>query len=265
MISLPLFKASMKKTLKLLLGFSLVMVFYLLTTAYMYDPSGESDPFSALPEGMREALGLLDGPQTIEGFLSTGFYGVTFLVFMAIFCLIVANQLMASLVDRGPMAYLLATPVSRGRVARTQAAVLLVSLLVIAIVLTAAGLLGIPGVTGGAAVDVSVFVQVNLIAFLMFFVVSGYAFLFSSLFNESKQALTASGGLTLFMYLCGILANSSAELNWLKNLSLFSVFQPLSIVQGETPVGLLSALLVVTGAALYAISFTAFRRRDLPL
>jgi ABC-2 type transport system permease protein len=52
---------------------------------------------------MRDALGLSVGLHGMTGFIATGFYGVTFVIFMIILCSIAANQLMVNLVDRGSM------------------------------------------------------------------------------------------------------------------------------------------------------------------
>lgn len=265
MINLPLFKASFKRARKLIIGFTIIIIAYLLMTASMYDPSGESDPFSALPKGMREALGMELGPQSILSFLSTGFYGVSFLLFMIFFCLIVSNQLIANLVDRGSMAYLLTTPVAKKKVASTQAGVLVLSLLLISTFTTIVGAFGIKALVSGVDLNVSTFIQMNTVAFLLFFVISGYAFFFSSIFNETKWALTASGGLSFVFFILNVFSNSSDNLVWLKYFTLFTAFQPLEIVKGNIDVLVVSMGLGISGILLYVFSIILFSKRDLPL
>lgn len=265
MFNAPLFKASFKKTSKLMLGITAIVIFYLLATAGMYDPSGESDLVSSLPEALRDAFGMELGPQTMEGFLATGFYGVSFLLFMIIFSLIVANQLLVNLVDRGSMAYLLTTPVARKKVAGTQAGVIILNLFLIVAATALLGLAGISGVVPDADLNISVFLQINIVAFCLLFFISGYAFFFSAAFNETKFAMTASVGLTMLFYVFNVFANSAGNAEWLKYLTVFSTFQPLEIVKGNTNVFLVSFSLGVAGLMLFLAGIRRFSRRDLPL
>lgn len=265
MLNIPLLKTSFKKTSKLMIGLTVLISFYLLVTAGMYDPSGETDLMEALPEAMRDVLGMEIGPQTIESFLSTGFYNASFLIFMVIFSLLVANQLLVTLVDRGSMAYLLTTPVARKKVAFTQAAVLVISILFISTVTMVVGVFGINVIVSDADLHLSTFLQINVLAFLLFFVIGGYAFLFSSIFNETRKAFAASGGLTLIFYMLNIFANTGQDVGWLKYFTLFSVFQPLEIVNGTMNVFLASIGLGAAGILLYFVSIAIFSKRDLPL
>ncbi|MBM7583548.1 ABC-2 type transport system permease protein [Bacillus pakistanensis] len=264
MINLPLFRSTMKRTSKLVVIFTILLTGYLLMTIGMYDPSGETDIFNALPESMREAFGMEAGLQGVESFLATGFYGVSYLLFMMIFCIIVGNQLLANLVDRGAMAYLLASPVSRKRMALTQAAVFISGLLIISILSTLAGIVGLQTMIEDVNSNMETFLQINVLAFLLFFAISGYAFFFSALFNEAKLALGASAGISIFFYLIQILSNSS-DLDWLKYLTIFTAFQPLEIVKGSFDVWPVSIGLALSGLFFYTISVIIFSKRDLPL
>lgn len=163
------------------------------------------------------------------------------------------------------MAYLLTTPVARKKVASTQAWVLIVSLLFISTVTTIVGIFGIEAFVSDVQISVSTFLQINLIAFLFFFVIGGYAFFFSSIFNETKWALAFSGGITLVFYVLNIFSNSAGNVGWLKYLTLFTVFQPLEIVNGTMNVFLVSISLGITGSILYILSVIIFSKKDLPL
>jgi ABC-2 type transport system permease protein len=265
MMNIPLFKSSMNRTSKLVIIFTIIITGYLLMTMGMYDPSGESDLFNAIPESMRDAFGMEPGLQGIESFLATGFYGVSYLLFMLIFCIIIGNQLLAHLVDRGSMAYLLATPVSRKKIAFTQASVFISGLLIISILSTLAGIVGLNTIVADDVNrNMTIFIQMNVIAFLLFFAISGYAFLFSALFNEAKLALGTSAGISIFFYIFHILSNSS-EIDWIKYLTIFTAFQPLEIVKGTADVLFVSIGLAVSGLLFYAISIYIFSKRDLPL
>ncbi|WP_028608668.1 ABC transporter permease subunit [Paenibacillus harenae] len=260
-----LFASTMLRTYKLFSIFTALILFYLIVIISMFSSSAESDPFEMLPEAMRDAFGMGEGMSGLTGFIATGFYGVTFVLFMIILCIIAANQLMASLVDRGSMAYLLATPVSRSKVAVTQASVLIAGLFGLVLVSTLAGIAAVPVLIENADFNRSAFIQINIMGFLLFFVISGYAFLFSSLFNDAKQSLVASGGLSAAFYLFQMLSNMSENLEWLDYLTVLTLFQPTEIAAGEADIWPNAIGLGLAGSLLYALAVYIFKRRDLPL
>lgn len=259
----PLFISTYKRNFKLFGVFSLLIMMYLLITIGMFT-SGGSDVFEMLPEGMRNAFGMQTGINNLTGFLASGYYGATYVIFLMIYCVIVSNQLIASLVERGSMASLLSTPVSRKRLVFTQASVLVVNLFATALLAVIAGLVMSP-VLKGEQLDVSAFVQINLVGFLLFFVVSGYSYFFSCLMNDGKKALAASGLLSVLFYGVHIISNMSGSLDWMRNLTILTAFQPSRIVAGSYNVLSVSLMLAATGIVLYGMGIWIFSKRDLPL
>lgn len=260
-----LFASSLQRTYKLLGVFTALILFYLLVIIGMYSSNAESDPFEMLPEAMRDAFGLGEGMQGLTGFVATGFYGVTFIIFMIILCIITANQLMAHLVDRGSMAYLLSTSVSRGKVAITQAAVMIAGLLLIVVLSTLAGLLAAPLMIGNTEFNEIAFIKINVMGFLLFFVISGYSFLFSSLFNDAKHSLAASGALSAVFYMFQMISNLSPDLEWLNYFTVLTLFQPSEIAEGTAEILPGAIGLGIVGLLLYSTAAYTFMRRDLPL
>jgi len=259
-----LFLSTYRRSFKLFLVFAVLSMFYLVSTIAMYT-GGESDPFEALPETMKNAFGISSGIQGLTGFLATGFYGATFVIFLMIYCIIVSNQLMAQLVDRGSMAYFMSTPVSRKRIALTQASVLLVNLAAISVLLSLTGLVMSPALHSDGQLDTASFLQINLVGFLLFFLISGYAFLFSCLMNESKHALTASGLLSVVFYALQLISNMSDDAQWMSNLTVLAAFQPLEIAASSFPVLPTSLALGASGILLYGCGIWLFSKRNLPL
>ncbi|MGG6312774.1 ABC transporter permease subunit [Paenibacillus macerans] len=259
-----LFVSTYRRNLKLFGVFSAIIIFYFLATMGMFTGGG-SDPFEAMPEAMRNAFGMQGGMETLTGFMATGFYGATFIMFLMIYCVVVANGLISHLVDRGAMAYFLSTPVSRGRIAATQAAVLVVNLFVISLLTTAAGFALAPVLLKDAELNASAFVQMNLVGFLLFFVISGYAFLFSCLLNDGKQTLAASGLLSVLFYGFQIVANMSGDLDWLRRLTVLSVFEPVKIAAGSYDVLPAALGLGAAGIVMYGAAIWIFSKRNLPL
>ncbi len=104
---------------------------------------------------------------------------------------------MARYVDKGAMAYLLATPVSRVKIAITQGVILILGLLIIIIATYGAGALGVEWLLEENNLNQEVFFKMNLVGGLLFLVVSGYSFLFTCICNDEGKALSLSASVTI--------------------------------------------------------------------
>lgn len=264
-----LFASMLKTNGRAITSYAFGSALYLLLIIAIYPSITKADGFNEIlkqmPEGVMRAFGFQGGVQELNSFLSVEFYGIIFVLILMIYCVVTGTGLIARLVDRGSMAYLLATPVSRVRVALTQAAVLLFGLMVIALITVGAGFLWAWLFLKSDTLDVTTFLQINLVGFLMFFVISGYTFLFSCLFNDEKRALAISGGLSALFYITDFAAKISDKLDWLKHWTLFAAYQPSAIAKGTFHVLPASIGLAIGGVILYVLGILIFKKRDLPL
>jgi ABC-2 type transport system permease protein len=123
-MSAPLFKHTVKSNGLLLLFITLLLLMYLTLFISMYDADG-MEGFGAMldmmPEGLINALGFNSDFIGLTGYLAGYFFGFLTIVFPMIFTIVTANRLIAKDVDRGSMAYLLVSPISRIRIVVTQA------------------------------------------------------------------------------------------------------------------------------------------------
>ncbi|MGQ0518112.1 ABC transporter permease subunit, partial [Bacillus sp. D-CC] len=78
------------------------------------------------------------------------------------------THLIARHVDKGAMAYLLATPVSRVKIATTQAAVLILGLLIIVVVTYVAGIVGAEWFLQDNNLNKELFLKINIVGGLIF-------------------------------------------------------------------------------------------------
>lgn len=111
-----------------------------------------------------KVLGYTVGVTHASDFLGGEFYSLLYLVIMSIYAIFVATKLITHLVDNGSMAYLLGTPVSRAKVAATQAAVLFSGVLIIGLFSTVGALLGVHWFVHNSGMDAGYFVQLTLLA-----------------------------------------------------------------------------------------------------
>ncbi|HET7616623.1 MAG TPA: ABC transporter permease subunit, partial [Bacillales bacterium] len=232
-MNFSLFRSMLKTNIRMFFGYAFGSAVYLLLCIWIYPMIADADILNQMLEKMPEnflgAFGLEKGIQGLNGFLAGEYYGLIFVLILMIYCVLTATQLIARLVDRGSMAYLLATPASRTRVAFTQAALLVFGLALAAGFTVVAGMLGASWLIDGSAFDAAGFLKINLIGFLLFFMISGYAFLFSCLFNDEKQALGVSGVFTVLFFMANLAANITDKLDWLHRFTPFATFQPSDI------------------------------------
>ncbi|WP_377890648.1 ABC transporter permease subunit [Alkalihalobacillus sp. R86527] len=269
-MSTSLYKQMMKSNLKGIMSFGMASAVYVILMTSLFPMISDNiDKLQELtdiyPESLKNAFGL-ESFGTYGEFISAEYYGLFFLFILGIFSVMTAIQLIAKLVDRGSMAYLLSTKVSREQVAITQIAVLITGLVIIIFLNFAGGYMA-----GEILIDEQYtigmwdFFQINFVGFLLFFAVGGYSILISSLFNDEKKAFAAAGAVTFLFYALDMAGKIVSDLDWLRNLSLFSLFEPAKIANGDVNVALVSLILFGIGLVMYVGTVLVFRRRNLPL
>lgn len=270
-MNFALYKEMMKVNLKGISNYAFGSAFYILFMIWLYPGLADStkaidDLVKAMPEGVSRAFGLNSGFASVEAFISGEYYGLILVLILSIVCVQMSTQLMARLVDRGSMAYLLTAPTTRRKVAATQALVLTTALFGIMAVTTVAGFIGKAWFLGSEyEFNSARFVQLNTVAFLLFFAVGGISFLVSSVCNDEKKALGISGTITFGFFTLDLLGKISDKLEGLRYLTLFSFYQPGKIVQGNIEILPVSSWLLLIGVLAFALGIALFRRRDLPL
>lgn len=143
MFSWPLLKKEMKSIWVLLVLFILILTMYETIIISMFDPElGNimADFEKAMP-GIMKAFGMVGAAEAnLTGYLSSYLFNFILILFPLIFSIILSNKLVVKYVDNGSMAYLLATPISRSKIIRTQTIVAIGSL---TLLLTASTIIGL--------------------------------------------------------------------------------------------------------------------------
>lgn len=262
-----LYKKDWKANWKLLLAMLAVMTLYMVIIIDMFDPGG-SDLLQNLvslkvSRDLMAAFGMKDVNPTLQGFLAGYLYAFLFLLLPMVPILVIGNRLVANLVDRGSMASILSSPVSRRQVALTQALFHLTLITILAAYPTALGLAytqaRFPGV-----MDTQAFLKLNGGLLMMLLAIGGVMFFASCLFNESRHALALGAGLPVLMLVLQMIVNYNDKLTLVKWLSLFSLYQPADIAAGKPMAGSMLALGAVS-LGLYAGGVFIFNKKDLPL
>ncbi|HEY2494399.1 MAG TPA: ABC transporter permease subunit [Paenibacillus sp.] len=269
-MNVTLYKQMMKVNMKGFINYALGSAFYIILMFWLYpsiakNTSAIDELVGSMPEGVGKAFGL-NGFGSAEAFISGEYYGLILVLILAIVCVQLSTQLMAKLVDQGSMVYLLSTPTTRVKVAFTQASVLTTGLFLIMAVTTIAGFAGNAWFLGADyEFDISKFIQMNVAAFLLFFAVGGICFLVSSLANDEKRARGISGLITFGFFSLDLLGKISEKIDWMQYISIFSLYKPGEIVNGNGDLVGTFIILFVIGLISFGLAIVLFRKRDLPL
>jgi len=266
MFSKPLFKATLKQNYIVFIIILAVLMLYLPIIIEMFDPSTQEtldEMFKVLPQGLVAALGFSKAGTTSLGFVASYFYGFLIFLLPMIYVIIVANRSIASHVDKGSMAYLLSTPNTRGKIARTQAGFLLISITLLIGIVTIVGIL-VSEMFFPNELDTIGFLLLNLNTLLLYFALTGIGFFASCLFDDTKNSLALGAGLPVAFLVVQMLSNTGESVEFLKYFTLFTLLDPDKIISGEGYV-INFVILTVLAIILYASGLFVFKKRDLPL
>ncbi len=243
-----------------------IMLMYMSVISMMYDPASMdamNDLLSAMPRQLISAMGFDDLGSTLTEFMASYYYGFIILMFPMIYCMMMSGRLISKYVDRGSMAYLLACPKRRSDIAFTQALFTILSLLLLFGVVTLGGFVfceaSFPGL-----LELDKYVKLNYNAFFLFLAISGICFLCSCSFDEAKVSSALGTGIPLGFYVVHMLANVGDRLAWLRNLTIFSLYDADKIMGGSS-VALQGVVLIAIAIAAYVSGIMIFSRRNLAM
>jgi len=112
--------------------------------------------------------------------------------------------------------------------------------------------------------NVMAYVNLNLGIALLLFAIGGISFMFSCIFNLTKNSLALGAGIPIAFLLLDIMASTSSDLEGLRFLTINTLYSPSEITGGGTFIPQFIVLAVV-GAALYLVGIKVFKSKDLPL
>ena len=246
-----LFRRSARSLWKTWVVFAAVLSLYVSMITAMFDPKLNAtldEIVTAMPQLMN-MVGMQAGSSSLGGFLINYLYGFLLLLLPLVFSILAANRLVARWVDTGSMAYLLVSPNTRARVARTQALVLIAGGTLLTAYCTALAV-------GCAAAMFPGELHLAL---------GGFCFFASCLFNESRLSVALGAGVPVLFFLIRMLANMGGRLEKLKYATVFTLFDPTGLFRGDGAAYAGAAVLLALGLGFYALGTAVFSRRDLPL
>jgi ABC-2 type transport system permease protein len=187
-------------------------------------------------------------------------------IFVGIYAITIGNRLISAKVDRGTLAYVLSTPVSRRAVVATQALFFAGSLaLMCALAGTVHAVAALLSDHGADAGEVQTIVKLNIGLLALALAFSGICFAASSVFNLSKHTIAVGGGLIAAFVLAPIIAMFGENFAFLRNLTIVTLYDVPSIMASAPGWGWPLAGLAGIAVAAYIAGALVFTRKDLPL
>lgn len=212
------------------------------------------------------------------------FYGMMTTILPGIYCLVTANKLIASQVDRGSMAYVLSTPIKRSTVVFTQIVFLVTSLVamfgiqtLVHIGVNAAKPLSMSLALGNGSMIAPVagnltslmILQVNLSALVVCIALAAVCFMFSGVFNMSKYSIGLSGtfiGVNILANMLAMFGKLGVDgLSNFKYLSICSFYDYQSVLLKTDTWATNMIYPVIIAIVAFVIGLIVFKKKDLPL
>ena len=241
-----------------------VLAMYTTLITALYDPEASAalDAMMATMPGLFDAFGMGNDTATLLGFLLNYLYGFLYVLFPLVLILLLAHRLVIRPIDRGSMAYLLASPHRRGAIAGTLMGVLLTMLAGLMVFLTAleigaaAVLFPDEAVAGGV-------LRVNLALFALWLCMAGLCLLSAVAFRDAGAALWAGGGFVIAEFVVQMVAQAGDRFADAKYATFLTLFDRYALADGDGAAAWRAAILAAVGVAALAASVVVFSRRDL--
>lgn len=233
----------------------------------MFDPEGANalnEMLKSIPESLINALGFQEMGTDLLTFITSYIYGFLVLLIPMVVSIVVNHKIIGSHIDRGSMAYLLATPNSRIKIALTQAMFSIISITLLFTITTTFSILVAENIFPGE-LDIKKFILLNFYALLMYYSIGGIGFFASCISNESRHSLSLGVGIPVGFLVLQMLGNSGDKLSWIGNLSLYALFDPNKLIEGDSFAYLGMILFALIAIVLYGSAIIIFHKRDLSL
>ena len=234
-----------------------------------------SSLLESLPEEVSSALKDVGEMDLFSLVVGSIFYKLAGLLLPIIYLIMASNNLIAGQVDSGSMAYVLSTSTKRKSVAFTQAVYLIGSLFSIIFLTAITGCVCLSIVKAEVELTYAKLILINLGAFLVLFALSGLCYFTSCTFDRSKRAMAIGGGLSIFALVAAMLGLFGSQvipqvvrldsLNYFNYVTIISLFDVVSILEGTTAFIWKFAILFALGIVGYAAGAVRFCKKDLPL
>ena len=259
-----LFGKEIKANLFVFVIIAAVLAMYIVVIVSMFDPElGASlDMMMASMPDLFAAFGMATPGTTLLEFMLNYLYGFLLTLFPFVLILIMVNKLVVRYIDRGTMAYLLATPNSRVKIALTLAGVLVVALIALLALVTALQIASSEALFAGD-LDIEGLLRANAGLFGLWIFVAGLCFCSGCVFSNAGLALWAGGGIYILSFLMQMVSQVGDKFDFLGDINPLALFDASGLAANESSAVVGAIALCAAGVVLFVVGIVVFSRRDL--
>lgn len=261
----PLFKYNLKTNRMLWFILLVVMILYYTIITSMYDPESIealTQMLDLFPKELMNAMGFSQFGTTLLTFVVGYIYGFLIFLFPMFLTVVINHKLMASMVDKGSMAYLLSSPHSRIKVAMTQAFSSIALITGFFIMTTLSSVL-VAELMFPGELEIIMYLKINFYTIILYWAISGIVFFGSALANDSKLSLGIGIGIPVMFLVLQMLSGVGEDFKWLENFTMYSLFNPDLMIQGDGFVWIGMLALLGISLTFYSAGIVVFNRKNL--
>ena len=213
----------------------------------------------AFPKSVMDAFGA-NNMATLAGWVGGKYLNLMWPLIMSVFLIMAGAATVAREVERGTIELLLSVPESRTRLLAAKLAALLTGILVLVAATIGSIALGAVLVDETLAFENLLALGAVLLCFSV--AVAGYTVLLSSFSKERGKPAGMAAGLTLAFYLAWVVSDVSENWEWLRNVSIFTAYDPQRALQSSHIEPWHLVALIAVGLVGSLVALAIFRRRD---
>lgn len=242
-----------------------VLAMYASVVTSMFDPQlGES--LNRMMESMPElfaAFGMANPGSTLAEFQANYLYGFLYLALPLVLILLLNSRFLVRWIDRGSMAWLLAAPLPRRKLAATQVAALAAWVTLACLWVTGLGWAVGEGMFPGE-LAAGPYLRLNLGLWALLQLLAAICFFAGCAVPDSRLATGAGGGVCVLFLLLDMLAGMGDSWDWLRFATPLTLYDPMGLAAGTAALWPAAAL-AGAALALYLLGGAVLCRRDLSL
>lgn len=260
-----LFKADIRNNRFMWILLTSILCLYMAIILTLFNPqdtAGLDEMLELLPEAIIKAMSFQITGSSLVSFMSGYMYGFLIFLFPMILSIVINHRLIASMVDKGSMAYLIATPNSRMKIALTQTIFSILSISSMFIVSTFFSVI-VSEIMFKGYLDIGKFIILNLYTLSMYFAIGSIGFLASCIADDSRTSLGIGAGLPVGFFVLRMLGNSGEKLSFAGKLSMYYFFDPDKAITGDNFYITGVIVFILIALILYTAGIFVFKKKNL--
>lgn len=262
-----LYLRELKRNSKSLIIWSTISIILLAMVMAIYPTMvKEAENYSAILEGMPEAITLMFGIEELSLADIFGYYSVEGYIILTLLVSIYAIMLSGGILSKEEsdktIEFLLAKPITRREIVTSKLFAYLTNIVIFNLLLTITLFISFEAVKI-EDYDMKTFIILNVAPLLLMLTFSAIGFLLSVFITKSKKILPASLGIVMVTYFLSIISGISDKLENLKYLSPFKYVEASKIIKNGRIEGKYLIIMLVINVLCIGLTYIFYNKKDI--